>query len=172
MFMEEYLEIGQIVNTNGLRGFLKVKPLTDDITRFEDLEKVFVQKSKELIEFKIQDVKYVKNMVLLKLEGIDDINEAERYKNFYIKINREDAVELEEDSYFIVDIIGSEVYTDKNELLGKVSDVFPTGSNDVYTVKTLEGKEILIPAIEDVVKDVDIKNKKIIVHLLEGLIWE
>lgn len=170
MFMEEYLEIGQIVNTNGLRGFLKVKPLTDDITRFEDLEKVFVQKSKELIEFKIQDVKYVKNMVLLKLEGIDDINEAERYKNFYIKINREDAVELEEDSYFIVDIIGSEVYTDKNELLGKVSDVFPTGSNDVYTVKTLEGKEILIPAIEDVVKDVDIKNKKIIVHLLEGLI--
>ena len=111
-------------------------------------------------------------LLLLKLEGIDDITEAEKYKNFYIKINREDAVELEDDSYFIVDIIGCEVYTESQELLGKVIDVFPTGSNDVYTVKNSEGKEILLPAIEDVIKDVDIKNKKIIIHLLEGLIWE
>ena len=110
--MEEYLEIGQIVNTNGLTGFLKVKPLTDDITRFEDLETVYIQKHKDLVEFKVQDVKYIKNMVLLKLEGIDNIGEAEKYKNFYIKINRKDAVELEENSYFIVDIIGSEVYTE------------------------------------------------------------
>jgi len=170
--MEEYLEIGQIVNTNGLKGTLKVKPLTDDITRFEDLETVYIQKGKELVEFTIQDVKYSKNMVLLKLEGIDNIEEAEKYKNFYLKINREDAVELEEDSYFIVDIIGCEVYTDTDELLGKVIDVFPTGSNDVYTVKNSEGKEILLPAIEDVIKDVDIENKKIIIHLMEGLIWE
>lgn len=168
--MDEYLEIGQIVNTNGLKGNLKVKPLTDDITRFEDLEVVYIQKAKELVEFKIQYVKYSKNMVLLKLEGIDNIEEAEKYKNFYIKINREDAVELEDDSYFIVDIIGCEVYTENQELLGKVVDVFPTGSNDVYTVKNSEGKEILLPAIEDVIKDVDIKNKKIIIHLMEGLI--
>lgn len=168
--MEEYLEIGQIVNTNGLKGFLKVKPLTDDITRFEDLETIYIQKAKELIEFKIQDVKYNKNMVLLKLEGIDDITEAEKYKNCYIKINREDAVELEEDSYFIVDIIGSEVFTEEGEDLGKVVDVLQTGSNDVYTVKTLDGKEILLPAIEDVIKNVDIENKKIVIHLMEGLI--
>lgn len=168
--MEEYLEIGQIVNTNGLKGTLKVKPLTDDITRFEDLETVYIQKGKELVEFTIQEVKYSKNMVLLKLEGIDNIEEAEKYKNFYLKINREDAVELEEDSYFIVDIIGCEVYTESQELLGKVIDVFPTGSNDVYTVKNSEGKEILLPAIEDVIKDVDIENKKIIIHLMEGLI--
>ena len=170
--MDEYLEIGQIVNTNGLKGFLKVKPLTDDITRFEDLEKVYIQKGNELVEFTIQDVKYSKNMVLLKLEGIDDIDEAQKYRNFYIKINREDAVELEDNSYFIVDIIGSEVYTDEDVFLGKVIDVFPTGSNDVYTVKAEDGKEILLPAIEDVIKNVDIKNKKIIVHLLEGLIWK
>jgi len=170
--MEEYLVIGQIVNTNGLKGTLKVKPLTDDITRFEDLETVYIEKAKELIEFRIQEVKYSKNMVLLKLEGIDNIEEAEKYKNFYLKINREDAVELEEDSYFIVDIIGCEVYTESQELLGKVVDVFPTGSNDVYTIKNSEGKEILIPAIEDVIKDVDIENKKIVIHLMEGLIWE
>ena len=168
--MEEYLEIGQIVNTNGLKGTLKVKPLTDDITRFEELETIYIEKAKELIEFKIQEVKYSKNMVLLKLEGIESIDEAEKYKNFYIKINRKDAVELEEDSYFIVDIIGCEVYTDNEELLGKVIDVFQTGSNDVYTVKNSEGKEILLPAIEEVVKDINIDNKKIIVHLLDGLI--
>ena len=168
--MEEYLEIGHIVNTNGLKGVLKVKPLTDDITRFEELETVYIQKAKELIEFKIQEVKYVKNMVLLKLEGIDDITEAEKYKNFYIKINRKDAVELDEDSYFIIDIIGCEVFTEENQKLGKVVDVFPTGSNDVYTVKNEEGKEILLPAIADVIKDVDVKNKKIVIHLMEGLI--
>ncbi len=123
--MEEYLEVGQIVNTNGLKGTLKVKPLTDDITRFEDLETIYVQKGKDLVEFNIQDVKYNKNMVLLKLEGIDNIEEAEKYKNLYLKINRQDAVELEDDSYFIVDIIGCEVYTDVGDFLGKVIDVFP-----------------------------------------------
>lgn len=168
--MEEYLEIGQIVNTNGLKGLLKVKPLTDDIRRFEELETVHIQKGSNLVEFKIQEVKYIKHMVLLKLEGIDDINEAEKYKNLYIKINRKDAVELEKNSYFIVDIINCEVYTEENELLGKVVDVFPTGSNDVYTVKNSDGKEILIPAISEVIKNVDIPNKKIIIHLLEGLI--
>ena len=170
--MKEYLEVGKNVNTSGIKGLLKVSPLTDDITRFEDLETIYIQKAKELIEFKIQDVKYNKNMVLLKLEGIDDITEAEKYKNCYIKINREDAVELEEDSYFIVDIIGSEVFTEEGEDLGKVVDVLQTGSNDVYTVKTLDGKEILLPAIEDVIKNVDIENKKIVIHLMEGLIWE
>lgn len=170
--MEEYLEVGQIVNTNGLKGTLKVKPLTDDITRFEELEIIYIEKDSQLIEFKIQEVRYNKNMVLLKLEGLDDIREAEKYKNFYLKINRKNAVELEEDSYFIVDIINSEVFLDTGELLGKVVDVFPTGSNDVYTVRDSDGKEILLPAIEDVIKDVDIKNKKIIVHLLEGLIWK
>ena len=168
--MEEYLEIGQIVNTSGLKGELKVKPLTDDITRFEDLETVYIQKHKDLVEFKIQGVKYNKNMVILKLEGIDNIDEAEKYRNFYIKINRKDAIELPDDSYFIVDILQCEVFTDANEHLGKVVDVFSTGSNDVYTVKTEEGKEILLPAIEDVIKEVDIANKKIVVHLLDGLI--
>lgn len=168
--MEKYLEIGQIVNTNGLKGILKVKPLTDDITRFEDLEAVYIEKAKELIKYNIQEVKYNKNMVLLKLEGIDDISEAEKYKNCYIKINREDALTLEENSYFVVDIIGLEVYTEEEELLGKVIEVFSTGSNDVYTIKNSEGKEILLPAISEVIKKVDIPNKKIIVHLLEGLI--
>lgn len=168
--MEEYLEIGQIVNTNGLKGMLKIKPFTDDITRFEDLEFIYIQNGQELIEKNIEEVKYVKNMVLLKLEGIDSIEEAEKYRNLYIKINKEDIEELPEGSYLIVDMLKCNVYTEEDELLGKMVDVFSTGSNDVYVVKTEEGKEILLPAIKDVVKEIDIQNKKIVVKLMDGLI--
>jgi len=168
--MEEYFEIGQIVNTNGLKGLLKVKPFTDDITRFENLDTIYIDINNKLVEFTIEDVKYIKNMVLLKLEGIDTIEQAEKYRNYYIKINRKDAEDLPEDTYYIVDLIDCEVYTDEKSFLGKVVDVIQTGSNDVYVVKQENGKEILLPAIADVVKDVDVTNKKIIVHLLKGLI--
>lgn len=170
--MEQYLEIGQIVNTNGLKGFVKIKPFTDDITRFENLKTVYIQIKNELVEYKIEDIKYIKNMVLLKFEGIDSIEQAEKLKNFYLKIDRKNAVPLEENSYFIVDLIGCKVVTDEGEQLGILDDVFPTGSNDVYVVKNELGKQILLPAIADVIKNVDISNKVITVHLLEGLIWK
>lgn len=168
--MKEYLEIGQIVNTNGLKGMLKIKPFTDDITRFENLEIIYIQKGQELIAKNIEEVKYVKNMVLLKLEGIDNIEEAEKYRNMYIKIDKEDIGDIPEDSYLVVDMLKCNVYTEENELLGKMIDVLSTGSNDVYVVKTAEGKEVLLPAIKDVIKEIDIKNKKIIVNLMDGLI--
>lgn len=169
--MKEYFEIGQIVNTSGLKGFVKVKPFTDDITRFKKLKTIYILINKELQEFTIEDVKYVKNMVLLKLKGIDTIDEAERYRNFYIQINKKDAPKLEKDSYFIADIEECKVYEqDTNKYLGIVTEVFPTGSNDVYVVKSEDGREILIPAIKSVIKEVDIDNKKITVKLLEGLI--
>lgn len=169
--MEEYLEIGQIVNTNGLKGFLKIKPLTDDMTRFEELEYIYIQKGKELMKRQIEEVRYVKNMVLLKLEGINNIEEAEKYKNFYLKISKKDAIKnLPENSYLVVDILKCEVFTEEGECLGKMVDVMQTGSNDVYIVKNKEGKEILLPAIKDVVKNIDIQNKKIMVKLMDGLI--
>ena len=166
----EYLEIGQIVNTNGLKGLLTVNPFTDDIERFEDLKKVYILYNKELIEKTIEEVKYKKNQVLLKLKGIDSIEEAEKYRECYLKINREDAIELPKDTYFIVDLLGLEVVTTDNKLLGKINDIFQTGSNDVYIVKDELGKQILLPAISDVVKKVDLENKKMIVELIEGLI--
>lgn len=167
--MENLLEIGQIVNYYGIKGFLKVVPYTDDITRFDDLKKVYIEKNKKLQEMEIEEVKYHKNLVLLKLKGIDDINQTSEYKNCLIKIDRKDAVELPEDTYFIVDLIDIEVYTDEDKFLGKIVDVFPTGSNDVYVVKDELGKQVLLPAIGDVIKNVDIANKKMIVHLIEGL---
>lgn len=168
--MEEYFEIGQIVNTSGLKGVIKVKPFTDDITKFNNLKTIYISIKKELKEFKIEQVRFSKNMVFLKLEGIDTIEEAENYRNLYLKVKRDKDEELEEGSYYIVDIIGCKVFTDEQKELGKVDDVFSTGSNDVYVVKDGVGKQILLPAIKEVIKNIDIENKTITVHLLEGLV--
>ncbi|MCL2383791.1 MAG: ribosome maturation factor RimM [Oscillospiraceae bacterium] len=168
--MQEYLEIGQIVGTHGVKGIMKVKPLTDDIKRFDKLKTVYMNIKKGLTELEIEEVRYNKNIVLLKFKGVDTIEEAETYRNFYLKVNRKDAVDLPKNSYFIVDLLGCNVYTEENEHLGEVDDVFPTGSNDVYVVKSNDGKQILIPAIKEVIKQVDIQNKTIIVKLMEGLI--
>lgn len=167
--MEQIMEIGQIVNTYGIKGFVKVVPYTNDITRFETLASVYVEQGNKLTEYTIQEVKYSKGLVLLKLKGIDTIEQAEGFRSCYLKINRENAVKLSEDSYFIVDLIGVKVESDENRILGTLIDVFSTGSNDVYVVKDEMGKQILLPAIKDVIKQVDIPNKKMIVHLIEGL---
>ena len=168
--MEEYFEIGQIVNTSGLKGEIKIKPFTDDIKKFNNLKTIYVSIKKELKEFEIEHVRFSKNMVFLKLKGIDTIEEAENYRNLYLKIKRDKDEKLEEGVYYVVDLIGCTVYTDDNQELGKLEDVFSTGSNDVYVVKDEMGKQVLLPAIKEVIKQVDIDNKKIIVHLLEGLI--
>lgn len=168
--MNDFLEIGQIVNSYGIKGFFKVVPFTDDITRFDDLKSIYIEKNKKLEKKEIEEVKYHKNLVLLKIKGIDDINDTEQYKNCYLKIDRKDAIELPEDTYFITDLIGIEVYTKEGELLGNITDIFPTGSNDVYVVKDELGKQILLPAICKVIKNVDVEAKKMIVELIPGLI--
>ena len=168
--MQEYLEVGQIVNTNGLKGLLKINPFTDDITRFERLKTILVDHKKELLEFEIESVRYQKKQVLLKLKGIDTIEEAEKYRADYLKINRNKDEKLPEDTYYIVDLIGLDIYTEGGELLGKLDDIFSTGSNDVYVVKNSEGKQILLPAISDVIKNIDLEQKKIVVNLIEGLL--
>ena len=167
--MSEFLEIGQIVNTFGIKGMVKVAPFTDDITRFDDLKNVVVVTRKVRKTFEIEEVKYHKNMVLLKLKGIDKVEEAENLKNSYLEIERSQAAKLDEGTYYIVDILGLEVYTDNNQFLGRVNDIFNTGSNDIYVVKDEMGKQILLPAIKEVIQKIDLDNNKITVHLLKGL---
>lgn len=167
--MQKYFEIGQIVNTFGIKGFLKIKPFTDENSRFEELKTIYVCKKNEMQEVYIEEVKYQKDMVLLKLKGIDTLEEAEKYKGLFLKIDRKNAKKLPKDTYFIADILGLEVYTDEGELLGKVDDIFKTGSNDVYVVKDELGKQILLPSIPEVLKEIDLENEKITVHLIEGL---
>ena len=167
--MQKRLEIGQIVNTFGIKGEVKVVPFTDDIRRFDDLEKVYVKTRKEDKLYKVENVRYHKNMVLLKLEGIENPEQGELLKNSYLEIDRADAIPLEEGQYFIVDLIGLDVYTDEGKLLGKVDDIYNTGANDIYVVKDELGKQILLPGIKDVIKEVKLEDR-IIVHLLPGLI--
>ena len=162
--MTNRLEIGQIVNTFGINGFVKVKPFTDDITRFDKLKIIYINNK----EYKIEGVKYHKELVLLKLKGIDKIEQAELLRNLYLEIDRKDGV-LEEGAYYIVDLIGIEVYTDTGKLLGKLDDIYNTGSNDIYVIKDKLGKQLLLPAIKEVVKEISLEEKKIVVHLIKGL---
>lgn len=168
--MLQYLEIGQIVNTFGIKGELKINPFTDDINRFDELKSIFVVKNKELIQYEIETVRYHKNMVILKLKGINSMNEAEKLKGLYIKIDRKYAKKLPKGTYFIADLIGLEVYDENSNLLGSIDDIYNTGANDIYVVKNNLGKQILLPGIPQVIKKVDLENKKIVVHLLNGLI--
>lgn len=166
----EYLEIGQVVNIFGIKGMIKVKPFTENIKRFDKLTKIYIKKKNTEKEYEIEEVKYHKNMVLIKLKGIDTIEEAEKLREGYLQVDRKDEEPLEEGTYYIVDMIGLEVYTDDGNILGKLEDIYNTGSNDIYVVKNEQGKQILLPAISEVIQKIDMENKKIIVHLIEGLI--
>ena len=164
------LEIGQIVNTFGIKGFVKANPWVNDITRFDNLKKVYIKNKKNLQELEIEEVKYHKNQVLLKFKGIETVEQADLLRNYIIEIDRKDAIPLKKGQYFIADLLESEVYTDEGVLLGILDDIYNTGSNDIYVVKDELGKSTLLPGIPEVIKNVDLENKKITVHLLKGLV--
>ena len=164
--MENLLEIGQIVNTHGLRGDLKVMPWCDDPEVFHELAYVLIDGQ----EFEIQKSSIHKNMVLLKLEGIDHINDAEGYRNKVLTVPREELGELPEGTYYICDLLGCEVETVEGRFLGKICDIIKTGSNDVYVVEDESRKQVLIPVIDEVICSVDIEAKRIVIKPLKGLI--
>lgn len=168
--MIEYLKIGKIVNTMGIKGELKVLPLTDDLDRFLDLEWAFVNRKNQRQKYNIQNVWFHKNFVIIRLQDINDMTTAETFKESFLEVDREHAVQLEENEFFVCDLIGIDIYTEEGDSLGKLIEVLPTGSNDVYLVKDTEGKEIMLPAIKDVIKEVDVKNKRMVVKLMEGLV--
>lgn len=167
--MNKYLELGQIVNVKGLKGEVKVNSFTDDNTKFERIQKVFLKQKENLTEYEIEKVGYAKNQVIIKFKGINSIEEAEFLRNSYIVVDRKIFGELPEGVYYIADLIGLDVFTESNEYLGKVDDIFSTGSNDVYVVKDELGKQKLLPGIDEVIKQIDLESGKIIVNLIEGL---
>lgn len=167
--MEQFFQVGVISSTHGIRGEVKVFPTTDDAGRFQDLKRVILDAGKEQIPLEIQNVKFFKQFVILKFKGIDNINDIERYKGRPLLVSREDAVELEEDEYYIADLIGMEVRTDEGEV-GTLKDVIETGANEVYVVEFETYGEVLIPAIHECILNVDIENMQMEVHLLEGLV--
>ncbi len=159
--MEQFMTVGQIINTHGIKGELKIYPLTDDLRRFRKLHKIYI----DGIEKNITWCKLQADKVILKIEGIDSIEEAIKYKEKYLQVSREDAIKLPEGSYFVADIIGCVVVDENGTEYGKIADVIKTGSNDVYWIK--EGKELLIPALKNIVINMDIENKKVIIKPVE-----
>ena len=167
--MEQFLQVGVISSTHGIRGEVKVFPTTDDAARFKKLKKVLLDTGKERLELEVQSVKFFKQFVIVKFRGIDNINDIEKYKGKGLFVPREDAVPLDEDEYYIADLIGMDVFLEDGSLFGKIKDVMETGANDVYIVQTQE-KEVLIPAIKDCIRQVDVKENKMVIHLLKGLV--
>ena len=156
--MESRMELGKIVNTVGLKGEIRVWPYID---YFDKVKKVYINGK----EHEIEITRNHKNVVIIKLKDINTIDEAESLKDMMIEMERKDAPSLPEGTYYINDLIGFEVYSDDGKFLGTLDDIFNTGANDIYQVG-----DILLPAIKDVIKQIDTDNKKIIIHLIDGLI--
>ena len=167
--MEQLIRVGVITSTHGIRGEVKVYPTTDDVNRFKKLKEIILDTGKEQINLEVEGVKFFKDMVILKFKGIDNINDIEKYKGKSLFVDRENAVKLEKDEYYIADLIGMQVFTEEGRL-GVLKDVLETGANEVYVVDSDKYGEVLIPAIQQCILDVNVQEQTMKVYLLEGLI--
>lgn len=162
------LKVGKITNTHGIRGDLKVYPLTDYMERFEELEWVYIEGLDE--KFYIKNIRYMATVVLLSFKDHEDINLVEKYKGKYLLIDNSQRRVLPEDTYYIADIIGLDVYDIKDEYIGRVKDIIQTGPNEVYIIGAKNKKEILIPAVKEFIPTISLEEKKIIIDPIEGMI--
>ncbi len=168
--MEDLLRVGVISSTHGVRGEVKVFPTTDDARRFKKLKTVILDIRPEPVLLNIENVKFFKNMVILKFKEFNNINEVEKYKGRDLLIRRDQAVKLGPDENFIIDLVGLSVVTDEGEDFGTLKDVMKTGANDVYVIEGRDGKEYLFPAIKQCVLNVDLEAQTITVHIMDGLL--
>ena len=168
--MEDLLKVGVITTTHGVRGEVKVFPTTDDAERFLELEYVLLDTGRELRRLDIKNVRFFKNLVILKFDGIDNINDIEKYKGKDLWIPREEAQELGEDEYYIADLQGLNVVLEDGTEFGTLRDVMETGANDVYIIDSNEHGEVLLPAIKECILDVDLEKNTMTVHLIKGLL--
>ena len=166
------LKVGKIVNTHSLKGEVKVISSTDfEEQRFEKGTELLITRGNQVVkEVTVESYRTHKNNLLVKFVGIDSIGEAEKLKNLQIKIDSDNIGELEENEFYFHEIIGCEVFDENGKSLGEISEILTPGANDVWVIKSQNGKEILIPYIEDVVKKIDVENKKIDIEVMEGLI--
>lgn len=158
------ITVGKIVAPHGVRGDVRVMPLTDFPDRFQKLKDVYLDDEKKVT---IESTRAHKQFILVKFRGLDNANDVEVLRGKLIKINREDLVVLPEGHYYFFDIIGMEVYTEVGEFLGKITDILETGSNDVYVAEKEGAKPLLIPALKKVVLTINVPNKQMIVRLQE-----
>ena len=167
---KEFIIIGKVVSTQGNKGEVNVLPLTDSIDRFKNLDNVFLRSKKSQTILNVEKIRKRNDTVILKLKDIENIEEAKMIVGSFLEVERKNAVKLPKETYFIFEIIGFEVYDENNIFLGKVENVISTGSNDVYVVKSKDKEELFIPAIREVVKNVNLEKKRITIKMVDGLI--
>lgn len=167
---DDLFKVGVITTAHGVHGEVKVFPTTDDVKRFKKAKSLLLDNGKEIKEVKIQSVKFFKQFVILKIEGYDSMDDALLIKNAELLVTRENAVKLEKDEYFIADLYGVNVIDENGEPIGVISNVFQTGANDVYEIEKEDKTTFLIPAIKECVLDVDINNKLMKIHIMDGLL--
>ncbi|MDE7312999.1 MAG: ribosome maturation factor RimM [Eubacterium sp.] len=168
--MEELFQVGAVTSTHGLRGEVKVFPTTDEPGRYKKLKEVIVDTGKGRETLKIEHVRFFKQMVIVKFAEYGNINEVEKYKGARLYVKREQALALREDEYYYADLAGLCVQTEEGETLGTLKDILQTGANDVYVVGRGKKKDLLVPAIKDCIKKVDLEHRTMTVHLLPGLL--
>ncbi len=168
---DEFITIAKVVSTQGNKGEVNIFPLTDLANRFKNLTTVFLRNNNSQTTLNIEKIRIKENTVVLKFKNIENIKEAKMIVGSFLEVERKNAVKLPKDTYFIFEIIGLEVYAENNIFLGKVENVISTGSNDVYIVKGKNKKELFIPAIHEVVKNVNLEKKRINIKMVDGLIW-
>ena len=169
--MEQFLRVGVIASTHGVKGEVKVYPTTDNLERFKSLKQVIlVTQRQEEIHLTVSGVKFFKQFVILKFKGIDNINDIEKYKTKSLYVTRANAVRLRKDEYFIADLQGLTVINEEEQVIGTLRDVMETGANDVYIVDLTDGREVLIPAIKECILNVDVEGGKIQIHIMDGLL--
>ena len=168
--MEDLFTVGIVTTAHGVKGEVKVFPTTDDPKRFKKLKEVIVKTKKESVTKKVESVKFFKQFVLLKLEGINTMDDALLYKQAELCVTRDNAVKCNKDEYFIADLYGLKVYDEDNSYIGEITDVIQTGANDVYEIKQDNGNSFLIPAIKECVLSVNVREKKMTIHLMDGLL--
>ncbi len=170
--MTERFQVGVIASTHGLQGEVNVFPTTEDPNRFKKLKKVTLHTQRgEEIELDVQSARFFKKFVIVKFKQFDNINDVEKFRGCELTIDRKDALKLQPGEYYCADLIGLPIYDEEDNLLGTVVDILQTGANDVYEMKR-EGEDgsVYIPAIKDCIKEIDMDNKKIIIHVMEGLL--
>ena len=170
--MEDLLQVGSITSTHGVHGEVKVFPTTDDVKRFSKLKEVELETTSGTTTLHIKGVKYFKQFAILKFEEFDSLNAVETIKGKKLYVTRKNAVKLQKDEYFIADLIGMKVVDNVLQLEGTLTDVIQTGANDVYDIALSAGRQFLLPAISDCILNVDMENRLISIHVLEGLLDE
>ncbi|MBQ6469464.1 MAG: 16S rRNA processing protein RimM [Lachnospiraceae bacterium] len=163
-------QVGVITKTHGLRGEVKVYTTSDDPDRFETLDSVILRGRGNNRRVKIEKVRYIGEKTVLKLEGIEDVEAAAQIVGCDLMIPREEALELEENEYYIGDLIGCRVFLEDGSLFGTLTDVLATGANDVYEVRMEDGRKVLLPAIRECILAVYPEEERMVIHLMKGLL--